>query len=692
MLMATSLFTVSCEYDDKEKAEEAAPLIERPQVDARDGRMTPEILNSLARIGNATLSPDGTSALYGVSFVSIEQDRSNRELFTVNIDGSNKKQVTKSRGSESNEVWIEGGKRIAFLSGESGSSQIWVMNADGTERKQVTNHDKSIDGFLLSPDEAKVAFICQIPFGKATAERYPDLPKAKGRVIEDMMYKHWDEWVETIPHTFWSVLDWNNGLGAVADITEGEPFEVPMKPFGGIEDLAWSSDGNTIAYASRKKTGLEQAVSTNTDIYLYDINTKATRNITEGMMGYDTHPVFSPDGAKIAWLSMERDGYESDKSRLFIMDLKSGDKTDLTSGFDYSVESPVWYPNSQAIGFLCGKEGTVHLWEVNLNKQFRQITNGEYDYTGFSHGGNNLIAMRHSMKMPAEVYRIDPATGEAAEISFENEPILSQLTMGNTEARWIETTDGKKMLTWVIYPPDFDPAKKYPALLYCVGGPQSMIGQGWSYRWNYQLMAANGYIVVAPNRRGVPGFGSEWVEQISGDYGGQNMKDYFSAIDALAKEPYVDEDHLGAVGASYGGFSVYWLAGNHNKRFKAFAAHAGIFNLEMQYVETEELWFANWDMGGAYWDKDNKVARNTYENVSPHLFVDKWDTPILITHGEYDFRILASQGMAAFNAAKMRGIPAEMVIFPDESHWILKPQNSILFHRRFFNWLDRWLK
>jgi dipeptidyl aminopeptidase/acylaminoacyl peptidase len=659
-----------------------------------NGILTPEVLYTLPRVSDAKLSPDGSKALYGVTFISIEQNKSNRELFVVNPDGSGKQQITQTPASEQNAVWINGGKNIAFLSNESGSSQIWIMDADGSHRHQVSRYEGGvgggINGFVFSPDETQVLFFSDIKYGERTSDRYPDLPKATGRIVEDLMYKHWDEWVETIPHPFLASFD-GVTLGEAVDIMEGEPFECPMKPFGGVGDLAWSPDGKQIAYACRKKTGVAYALSTNSDIYLYDVETKETRNLTEGMMGYDIAPQFSPDGHYIAWISQERDGYESDKQRLFVADRSTGEKQYLTSDFDYNTDAIQWSADSRSLYLIACKEALTHIWQIGLDKQIRQITSGQYDYVAMDRiVAGKILTVRQSMEYPSEVFTVDTETGEATEISFENRAVFDQLTVARSEARWIPTTDGKQMLTWVVYPPNFDPSRQYPALLYCQGGPQSTVSQFWSYRWNLQLMAANGYIIVAPNRRGLPGFGQEWLEQISGDYGGQNMQDYLSAIDVLAREPYVDADRLGAVGASYGGFSVYWLAGNHQKRFKAFVSHAGIFNLEQQYLETEEVWFVNWDLGGAYWEA-NPVARRSFAN-SPHRFVDKWDTPILVTHGELDYRIPASQGMSAFNAAKLRGIPAEMLIFSNENHWIARPQNGILFQRVFFGWLDKWLK
>jgi len=690
MIMATSLLWGACTPDAKKQENANSPVIGRTDITVPGGVMTPEVLYSLARISDAKLSPDGTKVLYGVTFMSIEQNKGNRELFVMNTDGSDKKQITQTAQNEQNAVWFNGGKEIAFLSNESGSSQIWIMNVDGSNRRKASDYKGSINGFTFSPDESKVLFFAEIKHGNRTVDIYPDLPKATGRIVDDLMYKHWNEWVETIPHPFVASFD-GNRMGEETDIMAGEPYECPMKPFNGIEDLSWSPDGKLIAYASRKKTGVAYTLSTNSDIYLYNVETKETTNLTEGMMGYDTMPQFSPDGKSIAWISQERDGYESDKHRLFVVDLATREKTYLTDAFDYNVDAFQWQSDSESFYFIACKEAVTHIWEVGLDKTIRQITTGRYNYVGMDATAGKMVAMRQSMERPSELYAINTGNGEATEISFENKTILDQLTVGKSEPRWIKTTDGKSMLTWIVYPPNFDPNKKYPTLLYCQGGPQSTVSQFWSYRWNLQIMAANGYIIVAPNRRGLPGFGQEWLEQISGDYGGQNMKDYFSAIDEMAKEPYVDEQRLGAVGASYGGFSVYWLAGHHEKRFKAFIAHAGIFNLEQQYLETEEMWFANWDMGGAYWDKSNKVAQKTFA-TSPHLFVDKWDTPILVTHGELDYRILASQGMSAFNAAKLRGIPAEMLVYPDEGHWIAQPQNGILFQRVFFNWLDKWLK
>ena len=474
-------------------------------------------------------------------------------------------------------------------------------------------------------------------------------------------------------------------VGEGVNILDGTAFESPMKPFGGVEQLAWNPNNEEIAYTCRKKTGLEYAISTNSDIYVYNIRTRTHTNLTEGMMGYDINPSYSPNGKYIAWQSMERDGYESDENRLFIMDLASGEKTYLSKGIDTDVDTYFWADDANII-YSAVWHATMHIYRTNLQGEREELTDGQYDYVPVAYIDNHLYYLRHSMCEANELY----CNGQ--QLTFENKNIYDQVTMGTVVPRWQTTTDGKQMLTWIVLPPHFDPAKKYPTLLYCEGGPQSPVSQFWSYRWNFMQMAANGYVVVAPNRRGLPGFGKAWNEEISGDYGGQCMRDYFTAIDeAVQNLPYVDKDRLGCVGASFGGFSVYWIAGHHDKRFKAFIAHDGIFNMEMQYLETEEKWFANWDMGGAYWEKDNKIAQRTFAN-SPHKFVDKWDTPILCIHGEKDYRILANQAFAAFDAAKMRGIDAELLVFPDENHWVLQPQNGILWQRTFIGWLDKYLK
>jgi dipeptidyl aminopeptidase/acylaminoacyl peptidase len=674
-----------------EKSAPVNPVITRETLKLSSNIMTPEVLWSFGRLAGTRVSNDGNRILYSVSYYSIPENKGNSELFVMNADGSDKKQITLTATREASAKWMKDGKTIAFLSSETGSMQLWTMNDNGSDRKQISTREEGISDFSFSPDETKLLFVADVKYGERTVDKFPDLPKATGVIVNDLMYKHWDEWVQSVPHPF--IADFGNGkITNEIDVLKGEPFESPMKPFGGIEQLAWSPDGNTVAYTCRKKTGKEYALSTNSDIYFYNLATGKSENQTPGMMGYDQNPVFSPDGKWLTWESMERDGYEADKNRLFLMNLQTGAKTDLSVDFDQNSSALTWTADSKSIYFVSCLNALTQIYRSDIaGKKITQITKGVHDYSTVALSNDNLIGVKHSMSKPDEIYSINPQNGTETELSFENKEILAQLKMGEVEERWITTSDKKQMLTWIIYPPDFDKNKKYPTLLFCEGGPQSTVSQFWSYRWDFQLMAANGYIIVAPNRRGLPGFGKEWLEQISGDYGGQNMLDYLSAIDAMTKESYVNKDKLGCVGASYGGFSVYWLAGHHEKRFKAFLAHDGMFNLPQQYLETEEMWFVNWDLGGAYWDKTNAIAQRSYAN-SPHLFVDKWDTPILVIHGEKDYRILASQGMSAFNAAVLRGVPAEMLIFPDENHWVLKPQNGILWQRVYFQWLDKWLK
>ena len=688
IIMATlALLATSCQH--KEDATKAP--ITKLEITIQGGRLTPEALWAMGRI-NSVLPNEQTNQLaYTVSYYNVEENRSSSWIRVAHEQDN--QLVTDNEWVGYEPAWW--GNNIAYLNG----GKLHVNSIDG-KVKTLNGFDKDIEGFLLSPQGDKIILIAQVKTVASTADKHPDLPLASGRVVDDLMYKHWDEWTETAPHPF--LCELKEGIANpesqikdleiinCIDLLEGTPYESPMKPFGGIEQLAWSPDGKTIAYTCRKKSGLDYAISTNSDIYLYDIATGTHTNLTEGNMGYDTNPSYSPDGKYIAWLSMERDGYESDENRLFICNIATGEQTFLSKGLDTNVDSYYWKDNNTLV-FSAVWHATSMLYEINLQGERTYLTTGQYDYVPAANIGDTYYCLRHSMREANEIFRFKQGE-EPVQISYENENIYSQITMGEVVPRWQTTTDGKQMLTWIIYPPHFDPTKKYPTLLYCEGGPQSPVSQFWSFRWNFMMMAANDYIIVAPNRRGLPGFGNEWNEQISGDYGGQCMKDYLTAIDEFVmNEPYVDKDHLGCVGASFGGFSVYWLAGHHNKRFKAFIAHDGIFNMEMQYLETEEKWFANWDMGGAYWEKNNKIAQRTFAN-SPHLFVDKWDTPILCIHGEKDYRILANQGMAAFDAAKMRGVEAQLLIFPDENHWVLKPQNGILWQRTFFNWLDKYLK
>lgn len=716
-ILATAL-SICC---SSVNAQENASFIGKSNITLQSDLMTPEALWAMGRIGTAQASPDGKHIIYQVGYYSVKQNKGHQVIYIMDSDGKNNKILTTSAKSETDAVWIKDGQKIAFLC----DGQIWEMNPDGSGRKQLTNDKTGIDGFKFSPDEKYVILIKQIPYHEIIKEKPEDLPLTTGRVITDMNYRHWDEYVESIPHPYLAEVT-SNGIGEGTDIMKGEPYECPVKPFGGAEQLAWSTDSKTIAYTSRKKTGINYAISTDTDIYLYNIESKQTVNIckpanykepeinmTKSMKnqavnseenlknnpGYDVNPKFSPNGQYVAWLSMARNGYESDRNRLCVYNLKTGEKTYTTESFDSNVDDFCWSADSKTLYFLGIWHGCENIYQTDLKGCVMQLTDGWHDYGSVQmlNDGKKLLAERHSMSQASELYVVTPGKKEKAakveQITFENKHLYDQMTFGKIQQRWTKTTDGKDMMYWIILPAHFDETKKYPTLLFCEGGPQSPVSQFWSYRWNMQIMAANGYVVIAPNRRGLPGFGSEWNEEISGDWTGQCMDDYLSAIDDACKNlPFVDKDRLGAVGASFGGFSVYYLAGHHNKRFKCFIAHDGAFNLESMYTDTEEAWFSNWEYDDAFWNKDmTENAKRTYAN-SPHKFVDKWDTPILCIHGEKDYRINATQGMGAFNAARMRGIPAELLLFPDENHWVLKPQNGILWQRTFFNWLDRWLK
>ena len=704
------------------KAQETE-VIGKSNIKLNSRMMTPEAMWAMGRIGATEASPNGDEVVYQVGYYSVKQNKSHQVICIMDADGANNKQLTTSSKSETDPTWLDA-ETIAFISG----GEIWTMKADGSNRRQVSKTDGNVEGFKFSPDRSKVIILKSLPFHEIIKKNPDDLPKATGRRVTDLMYRHWDHYVESIQHPFvFSVGDGFAIAGNGTDILEGEPYECPMEPFGGIEQLAWSNDSKQIAYTCRKKTGLEYSISTDSDIFLYNIDTKTTRNLCKpanyvapkvdptrtlaiqsvndkenlkNNVGYDQNPQFSPDGKYIAWLSMERDGYEADLNRLCICDLQTGEKRYIDWQSD--VDAFCWAPqkDKQAkLFFLSVWHGCVNMYSVTQKDEVKQLTEDWADWTSLqlANDGKRILATRQSLSAPTDIYMVTPGKSiektKIEQLSFENKHILDQLTFGKMQQRWVTTSDGKQMLVWVMLPANYEEGKKYPTLLFCEGGPQSPVSQLWSYRWNFQIMAANGYVVIAPNRHGLPGFGQEWKEEISGDWTGQCMQDYLAAIDDAADNlPFVDKNRLGAVGASFGGFSVYYLAGIHEKRFKAFIAHDGAFNLAAMYTETEENWFSNWEYDEAYWHRPQMPrAKKTYHD-SPHKMVEKWDTPILCIHGEKDYRINATQGMSAFNAARMKGIPAELLIFPDENHWVLKPQNGILWQRTFFDFLDKWLK
>ena len=717
--------------------------IEKSEIVIENGVMTPEALLAFGRLSDPQVSPDGKHILYGVSYTSVAENRSVRSLYICNLDGSDNQLLTEFGKSISNARWSNDGKHIAFLAGGqmytariSHGKNGWALKSI----KQISDVPAGIGEFKLSPDQKKVMYISYVKSNvKSPSDCYEDLDKATAYTTDDLMYRHWDHTVMEIPHTFVADFSFTGELGKGTDILAGEKelYELPTEPFGGLEQLAWSPDSRFIAYSCRKLVGKKYAFSTNTEISIYNVETGAT-DVIDMKGGYDTDPVWSPDGSKICWISMERDGYEADKQRLMVADVSiSNDGTpvvsdikDLTGDFKYNVSGPVWSADSKSIYFASLAEGLQGIFKAGAEGGIERLTGDDmwYDFGSPFHiteneQGTTLYTTWCSMDFPTELVAVTVG-GEKTEytpVTSENEHILSQLAEHETEARWLKTVDGKDMLTWVLYPPQFDPSKTYPAITICLGGPQGTLSQGWSYRWNYRLMAAQGYVVVLPNRRGTTAFGQEWTEQISGDYPGLNMQDYLVAAKTVKAEPYVDK--MAACGASYGGYSVYYLCGTHGDVFDAFIAHAGIFNEEHMYMTTEEMWFPNFDNGGLHeaeidprvgtpecpvgpagdgvtfggikqggspWSNDPKAVR--HYALSPHKLVTNWHTPLMVIHGGMDYRVPVDEGMAAYNAAQMMGVPSRLLIFPDENHWILKPQNALMWHREYFKWLEQWCK
>ena len=717
--------------------------IAKSEIVIENGVMTPEALLAFGRLSDPQVSPDGKHILYGVSYTSVAENRSVRSLYICNLDGSDNQLLTEFGKSISNARWSNDGKHIAFLAGGqmytariSHGKNGWALKSI----KQISDVPAGIGEFKLSPDQKKVMYISYVKSDvKSPSDCYPDLDKATAYTTDDLMYRHWDHTVMEIPHTFVADFSFTGELGKGTDILAGEKelYELPTEPFGGLEQLTWSPDSKFIAYSCRKLVGKKYAFSTNTEIYIYNVETGAT-DVIDMKGGYDTDPAWSPDGSKICWISMERDGYEADKQRLLVADISISndgapvvsDIKDLTGDFKYNVSGPVWSADSKSIYFASLAEGLQGIFKAGAEGGIERLTGDDmwYDFGSPFHiteneQGTTLYTTWCSMDFPTELVAVTVG-GEKTEytpVTSENEHILSQLAEHETEARWLKTVDGKDMLTWVLYPPQFDPSKTYPAITICLGGPQGTLSQGWSYRWNYRLMAAQGYVVVLPNRRGTTAFGQEWTEQISGDYPGLNMQDYLVAAKTVKAEPYVDK--MAACGASYGGYSVYYLCGTHGDVFDAFIAHAGIFNEEHMYMTTEEMWFPNFDNGGLHeaeidprvgtpecpvgpagdgvtfggikqggspWSNDPKAVR--HYALSPHKLVTNWHTPLMVIHGGMDYRVPVDEGMAAYNAAQMMGVPSRLLIFPDENHWILKPQNALMWHREYFKWLEQWCK
>jgi dipeptidyl aminopeptidase/acylaminoacyl peptidase len=693
LIMATlAMALVSC-------SEPAQPLaIDNALTEAEiaAARLTPEVMWKMRRIGSAEVSADGKVVLYTVTDYSMAENRGITRIYTLDLEAGVTTELTDTSSNNTAARW-GGDGAIWFLSNRSGAMQVWRMAADGTELKQITNIEGGVEDFGVNNDCTALHYVKAVKVKAVnSADVYEDMDKSKARIYDDLMVRHWDYWDDgSYRHIFTGEIE-DGKLVNIKDITGADAeYDTPLAPFFDGSEIAWHPLSNHIAYTCKPLTGTKYAVSTDSDIFVHNVKEDVAFNIninhSEKFEGYDKYPVWSPDGSKIAFRSQRRAGNEADKERLFIYYLQSGEVKELTANFDYNATNVVW-TDENTLYFIAPIEATHQICRVTTaGNDVEVITSGDHDITSFTIGGGRCVATVQSISMATELFEVDLNSGAMTQISAVNKPIYDNIKMGKVEKRWVKTTDGKQMLVWVILPPDFDANKKYPTLLYCQGGPQSVVSQFWSYRWNFQLMAAQGYVVVAPNRRGLPSFGQEWLDQISGDYSGQNIRDYLSAIDDVAKEKWCDNERLGCVGASYGGYSVYYLAGHHNKRFKAFISHCGIFNFESMYGETEELFFVNNDYGGSYWDKSNKVAMRSYAH-SPHKYVEKWDTPILIITGEYDYRIPYTQSLQAFTAARLRGLDARLVSFENEAHQVFKPQNSLVWNREFFGWLDKYLK
>ncbi len=605
--------------------------------------MTPEQLITLKRVSAIGLTDDLKSVVYAVSKVDLQANKKNKEIF--------------------------------------------VLSLEGGESRSIKSYSDLIPNSLVSPDGNYEIYTKDVKIKPVIGQDYyKDVEESNVKIYETLNYRHWDSWEDG----FFSHLFLKSKDGEI-DLMNEEPYDCPQQPFGGDEDYIWSPDSKKVLYVSKKSYGTNYALSTNTDIYEYDLTTKETINLTEYNKGYDVAPAFSAQG-ELAWLQMKRDGYEADKNDIIVR--RNGKDINLTKDWDGTVNSFVWNNNGDKIFFNAPVLGTVQLFEIAISRSSlpKQLTKGQFDINAIiGHNKNKMIVSRRDMNHASELYIVDLKNGKMKYLTHANDSVYNKLTLGKIEKRITKTTDGKDLLSWVIYPPDFDPNKKYPTILYCQGGPQGALSQIYSYRWNFQLMAANGYIIIAPNRRGMPGFGVAWNEQISKDYGGQNMQDYLSAIDDISEETYVDKDRLGCIGASYGGYSVFFLAAFHENRFKSFVSHDGIFNEISMYGTTEELFFVNWDLGGPYWEKDNKEAQKSYTLFNPVEHVEKWDTPILIIQGGKDYRVPIGQGLEAFQAAQLQGIKSRLIYFPEENHWVLGHQNSLIWHREFYKWLKETL-
>jgi len=642
--------------------------------------MTPEIMWTLNRLGVQAVSTDNSALIYKISQTDLKTEKSNSETFWLDVSG---KSAKIDLGKKSLIQWDKNG--IYALE----NNQIFLSKDSGKTWSEFYNVGE-VDNIVISPDGKKVAFSKAVHVENLLGkDKYQDLPKTTAQIYTDLNHRHWDTWNDgSYNHVF--VVNVSESADKAKDLLEGKAFDSPQKPFGGAEDFVWSPDSTRLLYVCKKKGGADYAQSTNTDIYCFDLASGFTKNITEQNLGYDVNPKFSPDGNYLTWQSMKRDGFEADKNDLMLMDWKAMTSQNLTSKWDESVTGDIkWAQDSKSIYFTAAFRGTKQLFSVDSKmKTVKQITKGDFDVNEIVlENKGKLWVTKTDINHNADLFEVD-SKGSLKQMTDINKDNYAKLVAGKSELKMVKTTDGKEMGVWFHYPPNFDPNKKYPTLVYCQGGPQSALTQFFSTRWNFALMAANGYIVVAPNRRGMPGWGVEWNEAISGDWGGQPIKDYLSATDFAKTLPYVDGSRVAAVGASYGGYSVFMLAGVHENRFKTFIAHDGLFDMKSWYGTTEELWFANWDLGGSYWKKPTPKA---YSDFNPSNFVDQWNKPIMVIQGGIDFRVPYEQGQEAFQAAKLKGLKTKFLYFPNENHWVLHPQNGLVWQREFFDWLKETL-
>jgi len=665
-----------------------APALEAVSPVPANGLVTPELLYTMKRVNSPAVSPDGNWVLFSINTPNIQANKGNADLYLVPVKGGAVRQLTSSPAADYNGIWMPDGKTIAFISTRDGAPQIYTIGINGGEAVKRSDVENGVDFLAVSPDGKYFSFCTDVKMKKTPQETYPDLAKAKVRIYDDLPIRHWDTWEdESSRHLFIVPVEG----GVPVDIMAGEMFETPDPPFGGGEEIAWAPDSKQIAYTSKKVDNYES--STNTDIYVYNLDTKRTTNLTQGMPGYDRAPLYSPDGKWMVFHSMERAGHEADKNRLMLLNLSAGKIEELTRTLDQWAHEVVWSPDSKAVYFPAEDGATVQIYRMEVREgSWKILTKGVYNHDGgldITPDGKTLVFGRRNFNRPTELFAMPSTGGDVRTLTDINGDIFKNLKQVKIEERWFTAKDGKKIQSWVVYPPDFDPAKKYPMITYCQGGPQSTVSQFFSYAWNFLLFASNGYVVVAPNRRGLPGFGQAWNDAISQDWGGMPMQDILTATDEMLKEPYIKKDGVAAIGASAGGYAAFWLAGNHQKRFSAFVSHCGVFNLESMYGATEELWFTNWENGGPYWDPK---AKPNYDKHSPHRYSQNWDTPILIITGEYDFRVPYTQSLEAFTVAQSKGIPSKLIVYPEENHWVLHPQEQILWFREFFTFLDKYCK